>query len=131
MAGQNVYEVFRPHLDEMIARTIDGAKFVLEVGCGRCNLCCFLSRRIGCHVVGIDVSADAIHAGRQTVEHAHLSRRVQCIHADGASLDFIAPKSIDAAVSVYALHEMANPLLVLRRVRRALKPEGKLVIADF
>jgi len=131
MAGQNLYETFRPQLDEMIARVIDGARLVLEVGCGRCALCCFLSRRVGCHVVGLDVSGDAIHDGRKTVEHERISRSVECLHRDGSTLDFIAPRSIDTAVSVYALHEMANPLLVLRQVRRALKPDGKLVVADF
>ncbi len=128
---RNRYERFRPRMFHLIGKELAGAKRVLDVGCGRCELCCYLARRLKCEVVGVDLNEEKLQEGRTRAEHRHLRRRVRCEKADVSRLDAFPPASFDAAVSVYALHEIARPVLALRSVARALKPRGKFVVVDF
>jgi ubiquinone/menaquinone biosynthesis C-methylase UbiE len=38
---------------------------------------------------------------------------------------------VDAVVSVWALHEFAAPMAVLREARRILRPGGGILVVDF
>ena len=46
-------------------------------------------------------------------------------------MDFLNDGAVAAAVCVYALHEMTEPLAALREVRRVLQADGKMLIVDF
>jgi ubiquinone/menaquinone biosynthesis C-methylase UbiE len=59
------------------------------------------------------------------------ARHRHCVKADARSLDFLWRGSVDAAVSVYALHEFAEPMAVLREARRILCPGCEILIVDF
>jgi SAM-dependent methyltransferase len=41
------------------------------------------------------------------------------------------PESVDAVVSVWALHEMASPVSVLCEAIRILRPGGRALIVEF
>ncbi len=51
---------------------------------------------------------------------------VEFRHADAASLD----GPFDAALIVEAVHDMSNPVPVLRAVREALATDGTLIVVD-
>jgi len=119
------YERIKDRLRRRIARQLRFAAEVLDLGCGSCELDCFLARENGQHVVGVDISDGSFPA-----THAQ-GERVECRKADARKLDFLPDGSVDAAVSVYALHEMNDPVDVLREANRVVRSDGDILIVDF
>lgn len=130
-SDKNRYHRFRPQLYKTLAAELEDAHRILDIGCGRCELCCFLARRFGCEVIGVDVSEDDLDAGTARAKGGHVRRLVRCEKIDAARLEAFPDASFDAAVSVYALHEIDKPVLALREVARVVKPQGKVVIVDL
>ena len=92
---------------------------ILDLGCGDGAL----TEKIvatGATVVGVDASAEMVVAAR--------ARGLDARVMDGQSLGF--DHEFDAVLSNAALHWMRQPDAVLKGVRRALKPGGRLV-AEF
>ena len=46
-------------------------------------------------------------------------------------MTFAADESVDAVVTMWALHEMAKPQAILREALRAIRPGGEVFIVDF
>lgn len=93
---------------------------ILDLGCGNGQL----SRRIlavGATVVGLDSSPQMADAAR--------SFGIDVILGDGEALPFES-RSFDAVFSNAALHWVRNHDLMLRGVKRVLKPSGRFV-AEF
>jgi len=122
------YDRIRPRLLERIGRDLRLAYRVLDIGCGRCGLGEFLNARYHQRVTGVDTAGGKLPKPRRRRKHQGTLR---CIRADASKLGFLKRASLDAAVSMWSLHEMARPLQVLRQVRRKLRPGGKLLIVDF
>jgi trans-aconitate methyltransferase len=104
--GAPVVELLAPRAGERI----------LDLGCGDGVLTAKLAA-LGCHVIGVDASAQQIDAARKL----SLDARVM----NGDALDFDG--EFDAVFSNAALHWMGNPAKVIAGVHRALKPRGRFV----
>ncbi len=101
---------------------------IADIGCGEGWSTLALARAYpSAHVVGVDLDAASVEAARARAREAGLAERVDFRHADAASLD---GELFDAALIIEAVHDMANPVPVLASVRRALRPEGSLVVVD-
>jgi predicted methyltransferase len=103
---------------------------VADVGCGDGYFVERLSRRVGAEgvVYGVDVSQDALRKLRLRVEREHLEN-VRVIH--GKADDPLLPaEALDAVLIVNAYHEMRESDAMLRSLRAALKPGGRLAIID-
>ena len=100
---------------------------VLEVGCGLGNLLIPLLRR-GLWVTGLDVEPEAVAGCRRQLARHNLSTRV--MHGDVRTL--AADASYDAVLLMRGLVSLleveGEQLDALRRVRRALRPGGLLVL---
>jgi len=92
---------------------------ILDLGCGDGALTEKLAAT-GATVVGVDASPEMVAAAR--------ARGLDARVMDGQSLEF--DHEFDAVLSNAALHWMRQPDAVLKGVRRALKPRGRLV-AEF
>ncbi len=103
---------------------------VLDVGCGNCDLVRFLARRVAKEAIGIDIKAEDIREGVQS-EHNGEPAIAHCKRGDARQMEDFPDGRFDAAVSVHALHEIADPHAALCEVRRVLKEDGLLLIADF
>jgi SAM-dependent methyltransferase len=79
-------------------------------------------------VEGSDVDGPSIAAARRHAEAAGVADRVRFHHVAGEAL----PESsvFDAAFIFEALHDMPRPVEVLAAIRRAVQPEGEVVIMD-
>ena len=78
-------------------------------------------------VVGIDLDGPSIDAARRNASEAGVGDRVEFRTGDAAQL---AGGPFDAAIIIEAVHDMANPVPVLRAIRDALAPRGSLLVVD-
>ena len=119
------YQTYKPRLQRRIARELRSARRLVDVGCGNCDLVSLLGQADGREVIGVDVRDGSFP------EEPDPTRHRRCVKADARSLDFLPKGAVDAVVSVWALHELAAPMAVLREARRVLRAGGEILIADF
>jgi len=79
-------------------------------------------------VEGFDVDAPSVVAARRHAEEAGVAERVRFHQVGGEGLAQDA--LFDAAFVFEALHDMPFPVEVLTAIRRAVKPDGEVVIMD-
>ncbi|NEA43024.1 class I SAM-dependent methyltransferase [Streptomyces sp. SID11385] len=118
-------------LDEVEAQLLGPAeelagKDVLEIGAGAAQCSRWLAAQ-GARPVALDLAHRQLqHALRIAEEH---SARFPLVEADASALPF-ADSSFDVACSAYgALPFVADPVRVLREVRRVLRPGGRFVFS--
>jgi len=121
------YDRIKPRLHERILREVAGARRVLDLGCGACELVEYLAEGCGGEVTGVDIRAQAFPGRRRTAGGARFS----CIEEDASALASAVECCFDAVVSVWALHEMDEPAAVLEEAHRLLEPGGRIVVVDF
>ena len=121
------YEKIKPRLHRRIGRKLRLAGHILDLGCGACDLVQYLARTYRQKVIGVDISGGSFPRRRHTSD----GRRFRCIRKNARQLGFVKDASLDAVVSVWALHEMEHPDAILVEVRRILRPGGELLIVDF
>jgi ubiquinone/menaquinone biosynthesis C-methylase UbiE len=122
---EDFYERVREHLWQRIVEELYLAERIVEIGCGSCELASFLAEKNDQHVIGVDISG----SGFPRDEDAQ--GRIECRQADGRDLDFIEDRSVDAVLSVHALHEIHEPVEVLREANRILRDGGEMLVVDF
>lgn len=123
----NFYDLIKPSLFELIGRELRLARHVLDLGCGSCELVSYLASAYRQKVIGIDISGGSFPADRRTAQRIGF----RCRRQDAAHLDFVPDRSVDAVVTMWALHEMAEPQKVLEEARRVLRPGGEILVVDF
>ena len=127
--SETFYDDLKPRLRTRIAGAVSGAARIVELGCGNCELAFFLAESNQQEVIGVDISDAGFP--HETGQRKPQSGTVQCVKQDAKALSFLDADSVDAVVSVWALHEMSSPLSVLREARRILRPGGQVLIVDF
>jgi len=125
--NERFYEQIKPRLHRRIGREVRLAHRVLDLGCGSCDLVRFLAGSYGQEVTGVDISDGSFPSRRHTPAGSHY----HCLKRDAARLGFAKAGSADAVVSMWAMHEMAEPEAILREARRVLRPGGEIFIVDF
>jgi len=115
------------YLPRLLALVPAGAT-VLEIGIGTGGLLPELAARAD-RVIGVD------HAPAMLEEAL---RRLVATHIPGIELRLgemthlpLPDKSVDCTVANMVLHHAADPIAVLREIRRVLVPGGSVVIADL
>jgi len=115
-----------PDVHEALSRP--GAR-VVDVGCGFGWSTLALARAYPrAEVHGIDVDRPSVAAARVAAAEAGLARRAYFHLADAAELAVAQP--YDAAFAFECVHDMPRPTAVLEAVRRAMKPDGVVVVMD-
>ncbi|MEO7294813.1 MAG: methyltransferase domain-containing protein [Candidatus Limnocylindria bacterium] len=100
---------------------------IADVGCGQGWSTIAIARAYPkARVVGIDLDAPSIEAARHNAVEAGLDG-VEFRHGDAATLD---DGPYAAAIIIEAVHDMANPVPVLRSIRETLVPGGSLIVVD-
>jgi ubiquinone/menaquinone biosynthesis C-methylase UbiE len=128
--ANDFYERIENRIYARILAEVKGAQYILDVGCGSCDLPRFIARRTNARVIGIDISdEDFPTVGLK--RRQRVAALVNCRKRNAENLRLFKPSSFDAAVSTYALHEFQRPLLVLKQIYRVLRSGARLVIVDF
>jgi len=106
-------------------------EIVLDVGCGTGTTTLRLADAVGPsgQVLGVDISEQQLGLGRQRVSDAGTTR-VQLVLDDAATHDF-APESFDLCFTRFGVMFFADPVAAFRNIRRAMKPNGRLLLAVF
>jgi len=93
---------------------------LLEVGCGTGEFL-IAAKRAGHHVVGLDLSEEAI----AYVRRRHPGLDVRCALLDSGDL---APESFDVIAAFHVLEHVGDPIGLLRQMTRLLRPGGLVYV---
>ncbi len=106
-------------------------EIVLDVGCGTGTTTLRLADAVGPsgQVLGVDISEQQLGLARQRVSDAGTTR-VLLVLDDAATHDF-APESFDLCFTRFGVMFFADPVAAFRNIRRAMKPNGRLLLAVF
>jgi 2-polyprenyl-3-methyl-5-hydroxy-6-metoxy-1,4-benzoquinol methylase len=134
-SGQTVIPALIDHIlplePGLIGRLEEGIR-VLDVGCGRGKALNLMARAFpNSRFVGYDLSEEAIAFARQEAAE-EASRNVEFAARDLSDFDETAePEAFDFATTFDAVHDQANPLAVLRGIRRTIAPDGVYLAQDI
>lgn len=117
-------------VEEALVRLLpaNGVRDFLDIGTGTGRIL----ELVGPHVergVGIDLSREMLAVARANLQRADL-RNCQVRQGDMYQLPFPGG-SFDAAVIHHVLHFAEDPAEVIAEAARALRPGGRLLVADF
>ena len=115
----------------MDALRIGEGSTVADLGAGGGWFTMRLADRVGPNgkVYAEDVQSQMIEAIKRRVARAQLQNRVFPIL--GTEADPRLPEPVDAVLIVDSIHEMQQPVVVLRNVASKLKPQGRIGIIEF
>lgn len=118
-------------LPEVHARLAAGEPLrVADVGCGGAWAGIALARRFpAVQVDGYDVDGPTVELAQRNVATHGLSDRVRVLHRDPAVR---APAgAYDLVTAFECVHDMPNPVAVLRAMRRMVAEDGHVLVADM
>lgn len=116
---ERYYGFDRPEVQALVPET---ARTVLDVGCAAGNLGAALKRRGAAEVWGIEYVPEVAESARGKLDRV-LTGRVEDVLSD------IPDGHFDAIVFADVLEHLADPVAVLRAMRRKLSPTGELVVS--
>jgi SAM-dependent methyltransferase len=118
---------------ELIARRVRlaDAEAVLDVGCGIGHWAAMLAPhlRATAHLTGLDVQEELLPAARERLAGMVDPDRLELVVGRAEQLPFDAA-TFDLATSQMVLIHVPDPLLVLREMRRVLKPGGTTLLVE-
>jgi SAM-dependent methyltransferase len=115
-----------PDLHERLSQS--GAR-ILDVGCGFGWSTVALGRGYpNATVVGLDLDGPSIDAALRNAKEAGVDDRVSFVAADAADPRFKG--QFDAAFIFEAVHDLSQPVAVLRAMVDACKPDGTVIVMD-
>jgi SAM-dependent methyltransferase len=118
-----------PRLSGLAERLESGIQ-VVDVACGGGRWMIEMARRFpASRLTGVEFEPDSVSRALAHVAAAGLAEVIEVVALDPARMTFEA--AFDFAYCQDALHELADPVAALRAVRRALRPDGRLVVFDW
>lgn len=108
---------------------VNEGKKVLVVGCGTGFNACYIAKKFGCSVVGVDIAEEAIKKTKERAEKEDLGDKVEFRVGDAYDLPF-EPDTFDAVItqSVSYFLDMGR---ALKEFMRVLKPGGYVGINEI
>ncbi|MEU4674616.1 methyltransferase domain-containing protein [Amycolatopsis sp. NPDC023774] len=122
----NLTSSWIPSLTGVEERLLRGAR-VADVGCGFGSSTIIMAEAYpNSTFVGVDYHAPSIATARERAEAASVGERITFRTAGAADLD----GSYDFISFFDCLHDMPDPSAALRAARRALAPEGRVMLVE-
>ena len=124
------YDKSEPYIFEEFQTEISNAikpRYILDVGCGNCKLVNYLAQNNKCNVFGIDIDSSLFPSPIKNTTYI----KGTADKLDTIMLPLITPYKYDVCVSLYTLHELKNPQIVLNQIYKVLSNQGVLILIDF
>jgi precorrin-6B methylase 2 len=104
---------------------------VADIGSGTGYFTWRLARKVGTKgkVYAVDVQQSMLDLTKQAVDE-HKLTNVQYVLATESS-PRLPERSVDLVFIAYAYHEFGDPAAMMRAIRRALKPGGRVLILEY
>ena len=121
---------WRTVLLDMIAP--EGDDVIIDFGAGTGSLAIGLKQQApSARVIAVDPDPEALAIARAKAEAADVD--IEWVEAMGDQVDFIPDDSATKVVSSLVLHQCDLPVkqAILKSMARALKPDGRIFIADY
>lgn len=116
-----MHQHFMPHILSLSGSLLPGTR-VLDVGCGN-GFTCGQFLRLGCSVVGIDLSETGISQARIT----HPCGRFELLAADANLLDQLGEAPFDLVISTEVVEHLYDPRSYAKGCFSALRPGGRFI----
>ncbi len=114
-----------PEIHKILSRP--GAR-VADIGCGGGWSTIAIARAYPqASIEGRDVDEPSVELARGNAASAGVADRVTFHATDASRLDDAA---LDAIFAFECIHDMAQPVATLREMRRAIKPDGAVIVMD-
>ncbi len=106
-------------------------KYILDVATGTADVALETARRLHPDkIVGLDISAEMLHIGREKIAKKGLSNVIELVQGDSENLPF-ADNTFDAITVAFGVRNFENLEQGLSEMNRVLKKGGKLVVLEF
>lgn len=117
-----------PEVPDIQARLEAGAT-IADIGCGEgWSSIAFAKGYPNVSVDGYDLDPPSIKAARDHADAAGFSERVKFHNVDAATVD--KAQTYDLVTAFECIHDLAQPVPVLKTMRRLVKPDGHVVVMD-
>ncbi|MDD3664861.1 MAG: bifunctional demethylmenaquinone methyltransferase/2-methoxy-6-polyprenyl-1,4-benzoquinol methylase UbiE [Bacteroidales bacterium] len=103
---------------------------ILDVATGTADLAIALARHTEADIRGIDISDGMLQIGKRKVEQHNLTRRIELLPADAASLPF-DNHTFDLATIAFGVRNFEDTLLGLREIKRTIRNGGTIMVLEF
>ena len=103
---------------------------VLEIGCGSGGYALHLAEKIGCQIVGLDISEPGIRSAKELAQTRALGPRARFEQRDVSKNLPFDDGNFDAAFSNDVLCHVPGRLDLLIEMLRVLKPAGRMLFSD-
>jgi SAM-dependent methyltransferase len=108
---------------------IEPGMAVLDLGCGD-GTTALPEARLGANVLGVDIAANLVAAGRERAAAAGLGN-VRFEQGDATDLAALGDASFDLTVSVFGAMFAPRPYDVAKEMVRVTRPGGRIVMANW
>jgi ubiquinone/menaquinone biosynthesis C-methylase UbiE len=113
------------------ALNVKPGQVVCDMGCGNGFYTLQLASQVGesGKVLAVDIQPEMLHMLSESARDSGIAN-IETIH--GTQVDPRLPEgSVDLILLVDVYHEFSHPEPMLRAMRRALKPKGRIALAEF
>lgn len=105
-------------------------KLVLDMATGTGDLAIMASKKLGCSVIGVDLSSEMVGVGIEKVEKRNLGESVKLEVGDAEKIDY-PDNYFDAGMVAFGVRNFENLELGLQEISRVLKKDSPFYILEF
>ncbi len=106
------------------------SSLVLDAGCGYGVVSCYLAKKYGPNIIGIDLNPRELQRARERTEEIGLTNKVKFLEMDYSKTNF-PDNHFDFIYTIEAFCHSQNYIKTLKEFYRILKSDGKLTIFDY